>query len=303
MAFISNLFAHPEKLNDVRKSVEILQYQIKMVEALEHGKQRLLKSTTLHSSVLGNCLPFMQYVNKAHTASNFFSEVSNLSLNELIFAMISFEGRRLKTLIDLFKASDIKTYVEKQNINCLHRSEIFTRINYYMSQTDGNGFGDIYSRAKSSSESIIMMDEDPEPETGAEDSNAFKLLGVHREGMKNIFIEHVSNTARLMTVESRYPRDKSGDAFISFDLESDRGPVARMIEALLDGDNPVAEIPEAFGHTIATAVDRSDLRIWEKRKGRTDTTNCLKISTIYHVELRICNDGAIANILYSQLDR
>lgn len=101
----------------------------------------------------------MQYVNKAHTASNFFSEVSKLSLNELIFALISFEGRRLKTLIDLFKASDIKTYVEKQNINCLHRSEIFTRINYYMSQIDGNGFGDIFSRAKSSSESNIMMDE------------------------------------------------------------------------------------------------------------------------------------------------
>jgi len=120
--------------------------------------------------------------------------------------------------------------------------------------------------------------------------------------MKNVFIEHVSNTARLMTVESRYPRDKSGDAFISFDLESDRGPVAALLDALLDGDNPVAEIPEALGHAIATAVDRSDLRTWEKRNGRTDTTNCVKINTIYHVELRICNDGAIANILHSQRD-
>lgn len=44
---------------------------------------------------------------------------------------------------------------------------------------------------------------DPEPETGAKDSNAFKLQGVNREGMKNVFAEHISNTARLMTVELR----------------------------------------------------------------------------------------------------
>lgn len=118
--------------------------------------------------------------------------------------------------------------------------------------------------------------------------------------MKNVFVERISNNARLMTVESRYPRERSGDAFISFDLESDRGSIAELFDGWLTGDTSVAEITEAFGHTMATAIDQSDLRIWEKRKGRIETTSCVEITKLYHVNLRIYNnDGATANILHS----
>lgn len=139
----------------------------------------------------------------------------------------------------------------------------------------------------------------PEPRTAAEEPNALKILGVRRESLKNVFIEHIANAAHLMTVESRYPRGTRGDAFISFDLESDRGPVAALLDAFLDRDNRVTDIPEAFGHTIATAVDQCDLRNWEKQKGYVDTTNCVKVKMIYRVDLRICDDATLANILHS----
>lgn len=126
-----------------------------------------------------------------------------------------------------------------------------------------------------------------------------KLLGVRRESLKNVFIEHIANAAHLMTVESRYPRGTRGDAFISFDLESDRGPVAALLDAFLNRDNPVADIPEAFGHTIATAIDQCDLRNWEKQKGYVDTTNCVKVKMIYRIDLRIYDDATLANILHS----
>lgn len=145
-----------------------------------------------------------------------------------------------------------------------------------------------------------MIHLEPEPETEAKKSTAVKLQGANREGMNNIFVEQISNTARLMTVESRYPRDKSGDAVLSFDLESDRGPLAELFDRWLKGDKSVAEITEAFGHTMATAVDQSDLRSWEKRKGRIGTTSCVEISKFYHVNLRICNNIDIANVLHSQ---
>lgn len=114
-----------------------------------------------------------------------------------------------------------------------------------------------------------------------------------------MFTEHVANNAHLMTVESRYPRGTRGDAFISFDIESDRGPVAASLDAFLDRDTPVDNIPEPFGDTIATSIDRCDLRNWEKRKGYVGTTNCVKVKMIYHVEIRLYDDATLANILHS----
>lgn len=114
-----------------------------------------------------------------------------------------------------------------------------------------------------------------------------------------MLIEHIANAAHLTTVESRYPRGTRGDAFISFDLESDRGPVAALLDVFLDRDNPVGCIPEAFGHTMATAVDKCDLRNWEKQKGYVDTTNCVKVKMIYRVDLRIYDDGTLAKRLHS----
>jgi hypothetical protein len=141
MASINDLFVHPESLSDVKKTLD---YQIKMVEALEHAKDRLSKTKSLDSNTLAKCAVFIQYVNRSNTTSNFCSEVSKLSLNELAFSLISFEERRLKTILDLFKASDIRKYVEKQKIKCLHRSEIFTRIKHILSGCEGSRFDDIY---------------------------------------------------------------------------------------------------------------------------------------------------------------
>jgi len=141
MASINDLFVHPESLSDVKKTLD---YQIKMVDALEHAKDRLSKTKSLDSNTLAKCGVFIQYVNRSNTTSNFCSEVSKLSLNELAFSLISFEERRLKTILDLFKASDIRKYVEKQKIKCLHRSEIFTRIKHILSGCEGSRFDDIY---------------------------------------------------------------------------------------------------------------------------------------------------------------
>lgn len=154
MDFGSNLFTYPEKLGEAEKYMDALQYQIKMVEALERTRQRLSNTTVLSSRTLDHCLTFMQYVN---TTINFSNEVAKLSLNELRFAAISFEGRRLKSLLNLFKASDVKKYVDMQNINCLHRSEISTRINYYLLKLDGNRFANIYSNAKTLSGSDMVL--------------------------------------------------------------------------------------------------------------------------------------------------
>lgn len=103
-----------------------------------------------------------------------------------------------------------------------------------------------------------------------------------------------------MTVQSTYPRDTRGDAFISFDLESDGGPLVASLEKFLDSDNPVAEIPETFGQTIATAIDQCDLRNWERRKGYVDRTNCVTVKKIYRVRLRLYDDDAtLAESLHS----
>ncbi|KIW35807.1 uncharacterized protein PV06_11848 [Exophiala oligosperma] len=299
MASINDLFVHPESLRDVQKA---LGYQIKMVEALEHAKDRLSKTKSLDANTLAKCGVFVQHVNRSDTPNNFYSEVSKLNLNELAFSLISFEDRRLKTLLDSFKASDIRKYVEKQQIQCLHRSEIFTRIKFILSACEGSRFDAIYRtvlQMRNISESEMARDNEPEPKTAAEEPNALKLLGVRRESFKNVFTEHVANNAHLMTVESRYPRGTRGDAFISFDIESDRGPIAASLDAFLDRDTPVDNIPEPFGDTIATSIDRCDLRNWEKRKGYVDTTNCVKVKMIYHVEIRLYDDATLANILHS----
>ncbi|KAK7894614.1 hypothetical protein LTR67_006376 [Exophiala xenobiotica] len=302
MILINDLFVNPENLGDVKEMMKTMEYRIKMVEALEHAKRRLSETTTLDSNTLSKCSTFISYVNKSDAVSNFNLEVSKLNLNELAFTLISFEERRLKTLLELFKATDVKKYVQKQNINCLHRREIFTRIRSHLTKCKGSRFDHLYGAiayAKNPIDSQVATFEDPEPKTAAEESDAFTLLGVRRENFKNVFTEHIANDARLMTVESRYPRAKSGgDAFVSFDFESARGPVAMLSE----GDNPIAIIHEVFGHNIASVIDRSDLRKWEKRNGYVDTTNCVKVKTICRIDLRICYDATIANILHSESD-
>jgi hypothetical protein len=149
------------------------------------------------------------------------------------------------------------------------------------------------------SSSLLIWRTEPEPETAAKEENAFKLLGVRRESLKNVFLEHIAKNTHLTTVEARYPRGKNGDAFLSLDIESDRGPVATVLDEWIDRDIPVAAIPEVFGSAVAEFVDKCDLREWEKRHGLMERTNCVKMKMMYHVDIRMSDDFSIAKSLYS----
>lgn len=98
-------------------------------------------------------------------------------------------------------------------------------------------------------------------------------------------------------VRSRFPRGRDdGDAIIWLDL----GSVG--ISPLLHNSRRsigTTHIREIFGDTIANAVEESDLRKWEKRIGRMDTTECVKTKLFCHVELRIAYDTAIAKMLFN----
>lgn len=60
-----------------------------------------------------------------------------------------------------------------------------------------------------------------------------------------------------------------------------------------------AQLQEVFGDTISTAIEESDLRKWEKRNGRMDTTECVKVKILCHVELRISCNTTIAKTLFN----
>lgn len=149
---LSDLLMYPEKLDAAK---ELFNYHIKLIQALEHAKDRLSKTKPLDSNTLAKCRVFIQHVNHA---SKFSSEVSKLSLNELAFASISFEERRLIMIVDAFKASDIRKYVRIHKIRCLHRSEIFTRIRYLLSCHKGSRFEEIY-------EALFPVNNSSEPTT------------------------------------------------------------------------------------------------------------------------------------------
>lgn len=98
-------------------------------------------------------------------------------------------------------------------------------------------------------------------------------------------------------VRSRFPRaQEHGDAVIWLDLES------VGIQPLLCGSGPGIEadqIGNVFGDTIANAIEKSDLRKWEKDNGRTGRTECVKVKRICHVELRVGFDTNIAQVLFN----
>lgn len=65
------------------------------------------------------CKVFIKYINNPNPNGNFIVEVSKLNLNKLLFTLISFKNRRLKIILNVFKASDIKRYIKKQRIMCV----------------------------------------------------------------------------------------------------------------------------------------------------------------------------------------
>ena len=151
------LFANPERLGEVKSSVEILEEQIKTVEGLEHAKERLHTCRPLTSNTLNKCKVFVEYVNQAKPHSSFLLEVSQLSLNELLFSSISFEERRLKALLRSFRASDIRDYVRTQKISCVNRSEISNRLRKVLIDSKNGNFDQIYQSLTSGNtpESVI----------------------------------------------------------------------------------------------------------------------------------------------------
>ena len=153
-----------------------------------------------------------------------------------------------------------------------------------------------------------MLAEAPEPQTAAEEPEAFALLGASWEGIKSVFGTSIADAVRssqqgfprqlMHGAESRYPRVRSGgDAIISLDLGLDGNSVLKLIHGLRSGAH-IEEIAGIFGERIAEAVEGSDLRKWERRRGRLHTTDCVRVW--HRVQFRICYDTDIAGILHSQ---
>ena len=122
-----------------------LKAQIKIVEGLEHAKARLAATNPLDSNTLSKCEVFMRYVNDAPD-SNFGVEVRRLSLHELAFCSISFEERRLKSVVRYFAASNIRAYMTQSRVSCLNRREIFTRLKRLSGESKGKLFHEVYTK-------------------------------------------------------------------------------------------------------------------------------------------------------------
>ena len=96
-------------LDGVRTLVDSLKTQLRIVEGFEHAKSRLEATDHLDGNTLAKCHVFVRYVNESTPDSNFYLEVSKLSLDEVAFCSISFEERRLKCIVDSFKALHVQT--------------------------------------------------------------------------------------------------------------------------------------------------------------------------------------------------
>ena len=297
-----DLFTYPENLDDAKNIVKLLSDQINNVEALEHAKDRLAKTPRLDSHTLAKCGVFVHYFNQSALSSHFYLEVSELSLNELAFMAICFTETRLQGLLDSFKASDLRTYVEKQKVSCLQRPEILARLKNLSARFKESNFARLYEFVRGKTQ----PSDEPEPKTAVNDHEAFELLGASGENIENTFCEDFANNFRaalqssawgIARVRSRFPRARTGgDAFVSVDL----GSSMSWVSSLFQGDGrraDVTEIPKILGVRIADALDKSELRRWEKRRGILSTTKCVQLS--YHLELRICYDTDIADSLHS----
>ncbi|KAL2809708.1 hypothetical protein BDW59DRAFT_177131 [Aspergillus cavernicola] len=145
MIYDFDLYNHPESSTDVKNQLKILNEQLKIVEGLQHARSRLTATRSLESNTLSKCNVFVHYVNNSTPGSNFNLEVRKLGLDELAFCSISFEERRLKSVIHHFKASDIRTYMTTTGISCLDRSEIFTRLKHLSTKSEGKPFHEVYT--------------------------------------------------------------------------------------------------------------------------------------------------------------
>ncbi|KAI9039869.1 uncharacterized protein KD926_008970 [Aspergillus affinis] len=140
-----DLFNHPASTIDVKNELKILSEQVKIVEGLEHARARLAATRLLESNTLSKCNVFVRTFNNSAPGSNFDLEVRKLGLDELVFCSISFEERRLKSVVDYFMSSNIRTYMTKAQISCLDRTEIFTRLQRLSDESIGTPFYTVYT--------------------------------------------------------------------------------------------------------------------------------------------------------------
>lgn len=141
MIYDFDIYSHPESANEVKKELEFFSGQVKIVEGLEHARDRLAKRKSLDYNTLLKCDAFIRCVNND---GDFQLEVRKLSLDELAFCCISFEERRLKSVALYFKASNIRAYMKKARVSCLERPEIFRRLKRLSDESEVNTFREIY---------------------------------------------------------------------------------------------------------------------------------------------------------------
>lgn len=145
MIYYFDLYNHPESSTAVKNELNILNEQVKIVKGLEHARARLAATRLLESNTLSKCNVFMRFINNSAPGSNFDLEVRKLDLDELAFCSISFEERRLKSVIHHFKASNIRTYITAARVSCLDRPEIFTRLKRLSAESEGKPFNQVYT--------------------------------------------------------------------------------------------------------------------------------------------------------------
>lgn len=146
------------------------------------------------------------------------------------------------------------------------------------------------------------------PRTTAIQPGAFEFPAAPWTNIEKVFPIQVATAIRPVPprindpnitdcVRSRFPRGRGdGDAVIWLDMET------AGIHPLLCGSGPgvfTTQLRKVFGDTIANAIEKSDLRKWEKENGFLDTTECVKVRRFCHVELRIGYDTIIAQTLFS----
>lgn len=166
----------------------------------------------------------------------------------------------------------------------------------------------ITHKQKQCSLAILSDLPDPEPDTTAKQSDAFEFPTARWKNIDKVFPIQVAKAVRHVPqriidpditdcVRSRFLRGQGdGDAIIWLDLGS-----VGMLSLLCDSGPSIrtSQIREVFGDTISNAIEECDLRKWEKRNGRIDSTKCVKVKMLCHVELRIGYDTTIAQVLFN----
>lgn len=98
------------------------------------------------------------------------------------------------------------------------------------------------------------------------------------------------------SIRSKYPRGRKGDGIISVDIASEES----WLRSLFPGQGVgvrVDAIEPIFGRDVASAIEQSELRSWEKRNGLVEWTNCVMLT--YTVKLRIVFGSRVVNTLHS----